>query len=41
MLNQKEQEFLKKFAALMNGEGMKKEASASTVSEDQMILLNI
>ena len=36
MLNQKEQEFLKKFAALMNGEGMKKEASASTVSEDQM-----
>lgn len=36
MLNQKEQEFLKKFAALMNGEGMKKEASASNVSEEQM-----
>lgn len=35
-LNQKETEFLKKFAALMNGTGMKKEASAeSTVSEAQ------
>ena len=34
-LNQKETEFLKKFAALMNAEGMKKTASEETVSMEQ------